>query len=219
MIDLIIPTLWKSDINLFLKYLNKYSNNTNVNKIIIIDNDLKNRPNSSILQHQKISLYRTHQNIFVNPSWNYGVYKASSDIICLLSDDVFVSDTILNYLPTLNFDEIDIIGCRVDEEDLNLEEISIDRNVNIGAQYYGFGCCMIMQRKKYLNIPSLYKIWYGDDYLAFNSKKVYRIGFDQKHVKFSQTIQQYPENSYIKKRIQTDINNARRFLFKKSLYK
>lgn len=220
MIDIIIPTLWKSNLKIFLNCLESYIKNVNVKNIIVIDNDFKNRPKDKILQDKKITLYRPHKNIFVNPAWNYGVYKASSDIICLLSDDVFVNDNILNHISTLNFDDIDILGCRISNEDqLNIKKIAVNNTTNLGSQHYGFGCCMFMKRVKYNNIPSLYKIWFGDDFLVLNSNTTFTINFPETDVKFSQTINSFSSDSYVKKRIEIDINNARRFLYKNLSYK
>jgi hypothetical protein len=215
MIDLIIPTLWKCN-DYFLSNIEKYVEYDNIKKIIIIDNDFLNRPKNQIFKHNKILLCRSNQNMFVNPAWNYGVYKSQSEIICLLNDDVFLDNFIVNRVSTLDFENIDIIGSLIsDRMDLELEKIEVPKNKNIGNCYYGFGFCMFMSRKKYKNIPSLYKIWYGDDYLVRNSSNVYRIAFEKKCVRISQTINQCLESHHVKKRIQMDINNSERFLFKK----
>ena len=54
MIDVVIPTMWMS--NNFIDSLETYTNHSQINKIIIIDNNKSHRPNANILNHHKIDL-------------------------------------------------------------------------------------------------------------------------------------------------------------------
>jgi len=183
----------------------------------LIDNDFKNQPKFNFTDYDKILVCKMSNNVFVNPAWNYGVFKSKSPLICLLSDDVYISEQIINYICSLDFTKIDIVGSYSSDKDvLELQEIKVDKSINIGSYHYGFGCAMFMRRTSYTQIPHLYKIWYGDDYLVHNSKNAFKIGICKDGLKFSETINSFPKNSVVKKRIEMDINNARRFLLKKS---
>ena len=91
--DLIIPTLWK--VPSFPETLRSYSECPRVNKIIVIDNDYSNRPN---LELEKVEYACFGRNIFVNPAWNEGYWRASADIIGILNDDIAVRPEVFEFV-------------------------------------------------------------------------------------------------------------------------
>jgi hypothetical protein len=213
MIDIIIPTMWKS--KNFLQYLEKYLTNEFINKVIIIDNDYQKRPKFNF-QNQKISIFKFTSNIFVNPAWNYGVSLSNSNIVCLGSDDLFIEDDVFSYVSEINFENenIDIIGAKPTKEKVKLflDKIDVDKTKFIGDQYYGFGTCMFIPRIKYTNIPSLYKIWFGDDFLVSKSKNVYIIPILFDKYEMSTTINRFQDKKILKSRLDLDMKNAKKFL-------
>lgn len=216
MIDIIIPTLWKCDIKKFHNIINEYIKCSSVNKIIIIDNTSDPLSHDSILINEKIKIHKTYRNFYVNQAWNLGVSFSSEKVVGLFSDDVFVSSEVLDYVNSLNFDDIDLIGADLkDNDDLSLSRVNFDKNISIGIQKYGFGCCMFVPREKYNFIPHMYKIWYGDDYLIHNSKNIYTIGINKNKIDISKTIKSFSKNSYIRKVIEMDVKCANKFLLKK----
>lgn len=223
MIDIIIPTMWKS--KNFLNHIQKYVDNPHIKKIIIIDNNYKDRPKFDF-NNEKIKLFKFTHNIFVNPAWNFGVSISESEIICLGSDDFFIVEDVFSFISNLNFENIGIIGSFLTkiELELKLEKISLDKKFFLGEQFYGFGCFMFMERKKYIPIPSLYKIWFGDDFLVRNLDSAYSIPilFDKDNTLVSVTLNDFEDKRKLKKRLDLDTMNAKKMMnssFKKKMYK
>lgn len=211
MIDIIIPTMWKS--KNFLDYLQIYLNNNFINKIIIIDNDYTKRPNFNFDQ-EKIKIFKLTSNIYVNPAWNLGVSFSKSKIICLGSDDLLIEDDVFSFVQGLDFEEIDLIGAEIVKErkELQIKKINVNKRVILGDQYFGFGTCMFISREKYIDIPSLYKIWFGDDFLVHNYNNIYTIPILFDKYEMSETINRFENRSVLKSRIDLDIDNAKKFL-------
>lgn len=222
MIDIIIPTLWLPKD--FLNALKKYIDNTLINKIIIIDNDQNNRPKSELLVNPKVELISYGRNIFVNPAWNEGYLKSKSDIIAIINDDITVEDSIFEMVKSFGIEDGDLIGVnlrgyennfKIDDFIDTKEEIVKLNYVNtkpIGSQAWAFGICMFMLRKSYNIIPSLYQVWYGDDYLAQRAKNVYAINSNKIKGKISESLKSmHDPDSEISKRVELDSKNLIRF--------
>lgn len=213
--------MWK-DKN-FIDYLNQYCKSESVQKIILIDNNHRERPDSVILKNKKIELVCYGRNIYVNPAWNEGYYRSNSDILSILNDDIFIDNDIFNFMANLDFSEIDIIGVHlkgsvdnyhiIDHPDLKEEliRLNVNRNRPIGGQSYAFGVCLFIKKTSYKVIPSLYKIWYGDDYLIQRSTNIYTLKTSKIKGEISKTIVAYENDSDIQKRIILDSKNAFRF--------
>ena len=217
-IDIVIPTMW-CDEN-FIDYLEKYCSYANVNQIYLIDNQKQKRPNKEIINHPKIKIICHNKNIYVNPAWNEGYYRSSADIICLLNDDVFVEEELFDYVKNLDITEIDIIGSylkgTIDNYHINsshynsieLTKLNLNKKQPIGSQSYAFGVCMFIKKSSYKVIPSLYKIWYGDDYLVQNCNNVYAFKTNKIHGRISKTLTNLDKNFSIQTRIDLDTHNA-----------
>lgn len=220
-INVTIPTMWKEP--KFINYLEHYCKSEYIQKIILIDNNHTERPKSKIFQNEKIELVSYGRNIYVNPAWNEGYYRSKSDILSIINDDIFVHDDIFKYMSELDFSEIDMIGVHLKEGITNYhitnhpdrKEKLIRLNVNkmkpIGGQSFAFGVCLFIKRSSYRIIPSLYKIWYGDDYLIQRCKNIYTLKTSKITGEISKTIVAFDKNSDIQKRITLDSMNAFRF--------
>lgn len=213
MIDLIIPTMWRS--KNFLDCLEKYVKNANIKNIIIIDNDYVKRPKINF-SNEKIKIFKFTNNVFVNPAWNFGVSKAESDIICILNDDICISNDIFDLISKTDFEKekIDLIGSLlVDRKTpLKLSSTNINKKIFIGDQYTGFGTCMFLKREKYVEIPSLYKIWFGDDFLVKNAKNILTVPLNIKMCSETINSSYDTEREILKKRIILDAKNAKKYL-------
>lgn len=186
--SIVIPTMWKSE---KLKVmLDIYQKSNLVKEIIIIDNNPKEK--FDISNYSKIKYYTENKNLFVNPSWNIG-YTFSNYELILANDDVIIYD-IDSLLPLILESDYDIIG--IDLKSKNSDEIQLidlpklDDTKSLGDNLNGFGCFMYI--KNYQYIPDDIKIWYGDDFLVYNSIKKgliknlkvdYTIGTTVGHVK------------------------------------
>jgi hypothetical protein len=100
---------------------------------------------------------------------------------------------------------------KIDDHIETKEEIvklNYDRTSPIGGQLWAFGICMFMHRNTYKTIPSLYQIWYGDDYLAQNAKNVYGINSNRIKGNISETLKTFNNpNDDVSKRIELDSKN------------
>jgi len=211
MIDLIIPTMWKY--KKFPHFLKQYLNYDTVGKIIVINNNTKETPITTIIG-DKITYHNSETNLFVNESWNIGVSLSSSNLICILNDDVRLDYEVTKFILKQNFSEIDIIGANIMPEKTFpfLEKIKIDKTKALGRQFKNFGCCMFIPKEKYKVIPSRYKCWYGDDYLVHHCKNIYRVPiFFEEYFQHnvSNTIKRVPEISEI---IESDNMNAMEYI-------
>ena len=217
-IDISIPTMW-CDEN-FIDYLKEYCSFSSINSIILVDNQKSKRPQDPILNHPKIQLVCYNKNIYVNPAWNEGYYRSNADVICLLSDDVFVDKDIFDKVAALDMTNIDIIGAYLKGSEDNysiatqpnqedeLVKLEVLKNLPIGSQSYAFGVCMFMKRSSYKVIPSLYQVWFGDEYLTQNSENVYVFKTNKITGALSKTLQQVSKKSTIQKRLELDAHNA-----------
>ena len=218
MIDLIIPTMWFA--NDFEQSLQTYINHNSIKKVIIIDNNKSKRPSYEILNHSKIEIISYGRNIFVNPAWNEGYYRSKSEILGILNDDIKVSSEIFDMIIDFDIQEGDLIGVhlqgrqnnyRIDDFIDTKEEIvklNYDPKKPIGSQAWAFGICMFITKESYKPIPSLYQVWYGDDFFAQHSKNIYAINSNKIKGTISETLTKFDDpNSDISKRIELDSKN------------
>lgn len=221
-IDLVIPTMWCGEN--FIDNLKNYCKSKSINKIFIIDNLKLKRPESDIFNHEKIKIVCYGRNIYVNPAWNEGYYRSEADVICLLNDDISVETDLFDYVSELDMSEIDIIGSYLKGAADNfhitnhpdwkeeLIKLQINKKHPIGAQSYAFGVCMFIKRSSYKVIPSLYQIWYGDDYLIQKMKNIYALKTSKIKGDISKTLVTYDKvYKDILKRIDLDTYNAYNF--------
>lgn len=222
MIDVIIPTMWLA--RGIEKALKLYTNNPLVSKVIIIDNNKGKRPKLDVLSHPKINLVSYGRNIYVNPAWNEGVALTTANTIAIINDDIVVYDDIFGMVLKQNLQEGDLVGVNLrgyqdnykidDYIDTEEKIVKLDYKDQepIGGQAWAFGICMFMLRKTYKEIPSLYQVWYGDDYLAQHAKAVYALNTNRIKGKISETLTKFNDpNSDISKRIELDSKNLLRF--------
>jgi hypothetical protein len=218
MIDLVIPTMWV--VEGVIDKLQKYVQNPLIKKIILIDNNPKKRPADAILSNSKIELVCYGYNIFVNPAWNEGYLRSTTDVVAFVNDDIFIDDDVFNTVDNFNLKPGEMIGVnlrgykdnyKIDDYIDTKEEIvdlNYDRKFPIGGQAWAFGICMFIHRKTYKLIPSLYKVWYGDDYLAQHADKVYALNSNKIKGEISGTLKTFEDpNSEISKRIELDSIN------------
>lgn len=157
--SIVIPTMWCSD--KIYTMLNIYEESSFVGEVIIIDNNPNKSPNLD--SFKKVKKYTKGENIYVNPSWNWG-FSLSNYKLILANDDIIINklDSALQLLLDTDYD---IVGMDIKDNGDNMNILSID---DFPANSYG--CFMYI--KKYFYIPEQFKIWYGDTFLFnFNSKR------------------------------------------------
>lgn len=221
LIDIILPTMWKDPA--IVGNISRYVESPCVNKVIIHDNNPHHRP-QDLPKSPKVQILSTGHNIFVNPAWNSAVSSATADIICLLNDDITVNISLFDHISKLDFTEIGVLGTKLASRDysitqssidFSIEPLSIDLTKHIGTQCFGFGVCMFMLRSNYKHIPSLFQVWFGDDYLVRWSESAYTMDTGLITGSISTTVASaYRDpNSDIARRIEQDVKNASRYGF------
>lgn len=220
-IDVIIPTMWKP--KTFLSALKTYIDCDHIENVFLIDNDKTNRPQEiESLTNTKLNLICYGKNIYVNPSWNEGYYRSTADLLCILNDDIEVDLSVFEDFSNLDFENIDLVGVHVKntpdnytvgvhEGEDSLFKLEYDRTKAIGGQAYAFGICMFIKRESYKVIPSLYQIWFGDDYLTQNNENIYVFKTNRIKGEISKTLVAEEKNYDIYKRVQLDLSNAYKF--------
>lgn len=219
-IDIVIPTMWLAD-NI-VDNIKSYCLSPYVKKVVVIDNNKSLRPNLDILNDPKIDIVSYGRNIFVNPAWNEGYLRTDSDVLCLLNDDVTVDIEVFEKISSLENLDYDIIGVNLrsgkDNDTIGtlpnsiaIKKLNYDRTKPIGGQAWAFGICMFVKRSSYKPVPSLYQVWFGDDYLVQNSNNVYTMQTGLITGVISKTIATSKPNDDIAKRIQLDTKNAYKF--------
>jgi hypothetical protein len=208
----------------FDEALSVYVKNKNIKNVIIIDNNKFKRPKYDIFKNDKIILISYGRNIYVNPAWNEGVNRATSEIVAIINDDIIVDNDVFNMVLKFGLKQGDLIGVnlrgyqdnyKIDDYIETKEEIvkiNYNNNYPIGGQAWAFGICMFMLKKSYIQIPSLYQIWYGDDYLTQRAKNVYAINSNKIKGNISETLKKFNNpDSDISKRIELDSKNLLKF--------
>lgn len=215
--------MWKD--KLFPQTLKSYDTCSSINRIFVIDNNKQNNPLTSLTSYNKIEVISYGKNIYVNPAWNEGYLRSTADIVCLLNDDIQVDCSIFEYVANLDFTAIDIIGVHlkgsvdnfkiVDHPDSSetLIPLKLNKSQPIGGQAYAFGVCLFVKRTSYHLIPSLYQIWYGDDYLVQRNEHIYALKTNKIKGEISKTIvvETSSKQSDVQRRIDLDSLNAYRF--------
>lgn len=142
--DVIIPTMWVPQ-NL-LSCLKKYVSYDYVRQVILVDNNRKKRPKDSVLSHPKVTIVDYGRNIYVNPAWNEGVARATSDQICIANDDIDIEESVFELVNSHGLIDGDLIGVNLRgyynnykiDDYINTEEkivkIPYDKTQPIGGQ-------------------------------------------------------------------------------------
>jgi hypothetical protein len=172
-ISVVIPTIWKPSIESIDNLINGICSVDIISEIILINN------NPDVYSYRYSNNHKVkelrYNNIYVNQSWNVGVYQSQSDIVCLMNDDIQFNFEIFEFIRyCMSNNEVKIVGvaksCYKLDSDL---EYSIEK---IDVRNRGWGCLIFVKKEFYTWIPNDLKIHFGDDYLIKQlSGHVYRI--------------------------------------------
>lgn len=159
MFSVIMPTMWRSYRTVSL--INSICSSTVVSELIIIDNNPKSRPRFDV--DSKVVMIDQKENIYVNPAWNLGVKESNEDYICIINDDITMDcESVFPYV--LNaVKKIPCIGIHSSSYNYKGAEILMTVGHDIGR---GWGCCMFLDKRKWVDIPEQIKIWFGDNWIV-----------------------------------------------------
>lgn len=178
--SIILPTMWKSDF--LLDSISNYISSDLIDEIIIIDNDPTKK--IDLPKNDKIKYLTKGHNIFVNPSWNWGVKYSKNENLLIINDDLHIKD-ITNILKKLSECQFDFVG--LDYKNLNTGNgIVIKQKKNDMTN--GFGCFLFIKKSKYIIIPENIKIWFGDRILFNSISNKGEISFDNIQIELSKTV-------------------------------
>lgn len=204
----------------FITALESYVNAPGLNKIIVIDNDYRRRPKHPVLQNARIELINYGKNIYVNPAWNEGYYRSKTTVFGIINDDITVNPDLFKDISQLDFTNIDLIGVHLQGTPDNyniaahanpkdeLFKLNVNKNEAIGGQSYAFGVCMFVKHTSYSVIPSLFQIWFGDDYLVQRCENIYCLKTSRIQGEISKTLVALENTTEINSRIVLDCINA-----------
>lgn len=186
MIDIVIPTLMRSDLEVFNYSLIEANESEVVNTIFIIDNTGQQLFQSNL---PKVQILSMDKNIYVNPAWNLGVSLSNTDNVLIMNDDIACSRNNYNYVDELlNTDDCGLcsiksmrINCLEDytskQHDIppKIATSEIFENPDNNKTGWFFG----IKRRLWKNIPSPIKVIYGDDLMYLRVRK---LGYSTKNI-------------------------------------
>ena len=188
MYSVIIPTLWKQNLQNFREVLEDLNLSDDVSEIILIDNqpsfDAGTR--DKVLNGiTKIHYMPMEQNIYVNPSWNLGVRVARGEYVMILNDDVWSAPPLSTILTAHKVHEDKNSGiyglstsCYFCDTPTT-EPVHFVTNEGRGT---GWGCMFLFKRDNWVEIPDELKIWFGDDFITQQFIKRNQIVYSIKNV-------------------------------------
>ncbi len=163
MYTVILPTMWRSAA--IGKILPLVDAHPLVSKIILINNDDAATPKEfREARWRTLEEVNLGKNIYVNPAWELGISMAETDIVCLMSDDVYFDPRVFDFLNNkMGIDQ----GCvGPDFTCIHGATTSPDMSlIHNDKQMYGYGTLLFLNKYNYVRIPKEFKIFYGDTWI------------------------------------------------------
>ena len=159
MISVVIPTMWRHAP--FCDFLSQVCDHAHVNDVIIINNDQDLTPTHPALVHEKVKMVNLGQNLFVNPSWNLGVYMGEADIMCLQNDDIQFDCDIYQKVSEFVQPHMGLISLSGEPA----QSDQIDFRLWQGDSMFGCGQLMFFHRQQFVQIDPELKVYCGDNWL------------------------------------------------------
>ena len=162
--ELVIPTMCK---NPHLKtQLPKYEANPYISRIHIIDNSCGEFTQQyDIRNYFKVQVTTPVKNMYINPSWNYGVSRCNNNsIVGILNDDILFDDDVFEYI-AYHSEDMGILGMH------NTNFGDTEKNyeiVDIPQHCYGWGTAIFIEKRDWVLIPNELKLFYGDTWMFHN---------------------------------------------------
>tara|TARA_B100001093_G_C26674875_1_gene947812 strand:+ start:417 stop:1058 length:642 start_codon:yes stop_codon:yes gene_type:complete len=159
--SVIIPTMWRS--HYIHKILPLLLEQKEVEEIIIINN-LKEEYKGQYEGFSKIKFITPDNNLYVNPSWNLGVKKATQENIILCSDDIFFDPKIYFYLlEQIDITDVGFIG--MSRENFDIKSPSSPSLISYQPSTWGWGTLIAFNKLNWVPIPEVLKVWCGDSFM------------------------------------------------------
>lgn len=177
-ISAIIPTLLKNK-ELLIRLLDNLIEDSSVDEIIVINNSTE----TFSYNHNKVKIFSSGKNLYVNPSWNYGVKEAKSEYAALINDDIIIPNNFCSTILDKMNEDTGIVGMEdkfiinLRDENNNIKDIpqttpTLSENITLKPISYRkkfFGVIMFFKKDLYKSIPEDLKIFFGDDYIVYHA--------------------------------------------------
>ena len=180
MLSVVIPTMWKYPP--FVKFLEQLVKVDAIGEIVLINNDVAKTPSSMVFSNPKIKHLAQQRNIFVNPSWNLGVYTAKYNNVCILNDDVIVDFKLFYVMDEFMKNNIGVAGiCPGDPAfnqipftngQIDIVPWSPPSDNNKHGNLFGFGTLYFIDKRNWFDIPDGLDFYFGDDWV-FETQRLY----------------------------------------------
>ncbi len=164
MFTAIIPTLQRSP--LLTPLLDVLDRADLVAQVIVVNN----APQPLTVTSTKVEVVAPGENLFVNPSWNLGVQRATQPRLIIVNDDVVFPEPLLDVVAERLDRGAGIIGLDLSCLAVTPENVR-PRFRPAYVRRYGFGSLMFLDRDSYVPIPHALKVWCGDDWLFRRQKR------------------------------------------------
>ena len=160
MITYVIPTLWGDD-NIFETF-NRFSEIEDLNARMIVINNT-----DRVVGHtdSRIEFVNLGYNSYVNPAWNLGVHKASTEYVCLLNDDILLDIKSLHQF--ISEQKPEFVGFSELNRNPTQSSMQLVRHADRNKRPFGFGQFMLFKKNNWTKIPDDLKIFHGDDVIYF----------------------------------------------------
>ena len=170
MISVIIPTLLK--VNRLYQTIQELSLSNEVGEIIIINNT----QDEVDFNNPKIVQIFEGKNTYINPAWNKGAKLAKFDKLCIMNDDIWFDWKYLKYISQYITEDIGLIGMSNFNYQnpiypFQINPIQPNLKTTRGHRPTGYACCFFIHKNNWDFIPEEMKLWCGDDWLFYRSKK------------------------------------------------
>jgi hypothetical protein len=159
MISVVIPTMWRHAP--FCDFLTEVCACDHVQDVVLIDNAARDRPLHDVLTHDKIKLLNFGENLFVNASWNVGVYHSQAQIICLQNDDIQFDCAIYQKVHEFLQPHMGLISLSSEPPQSDAIEFRLWQ----GESQFGCGQLMFFHRKQFVCIDPELRVYCGDNWL------------------------------------------------------
>lgn len=222
-ISVIIPTILKNP-KVLLKLINLLSDDVAVDEILIIENSgngLYFPPND------KIKIYNSKENLYVNASWNLGISMIKNERFLIINDDILPVKNFCSLIldsEILEKDDTGLVGIdtrfikqndRKSTSDITIPDskdttLKINRMGKIlgtgdwGSAYFG-------KKESYYEIPEDLKIIYGDNYLLKMNQEHKKINYKISGLPFNHIHSLSSASAEFSNIIGSDINNSKKY--------
>lgn len=160
--SVVVPTLWRFEP--FADVCVDVANHPLVEDVVVINNDSSKQPPAShrLWSHPKIQVLDFGTNLFVNPSWNVGVYYSRAPVVCFWNDDFIFDLRLFNLLSTSFAPTQGVCGFCPTEA---LARITLSQHTRDHKNLWGFGQLMFIHRKNWVDIPPELLVYCGDNWI------------------------------------------------------